>query len=35
VALAGRVDGVVDVVDQLTPQMPDSPDTIPVRSLLF
>jgi CBS domain-containing protein len=30
-----RVEGVVDVVDQLTWLVSDRPDTIPVRSLLF
>jgi hypothetical protein len=29
-----RVEGVVDVQDRLTWQVPDRPDTIPVRPLL-
>jgi CBS domain-containing protein len=35
VALTSRTDGVVDVVDGLSWQVQDRPDTIPVRSLLF
>jgi CBS domain-containing protein len=35
VARTHGVEGVVDVVDRLTWQVPDRPDTIPVRSLLF
>ena len=35
VALTSRTEGVVDVVDRLTWQVQDRPDTIPVRSLLF
>ena len=35
VAYTHRVEGVVDVVDRLTWQAPDRPDTMPVRSLLF
>ena len=35
VALASRTEGVVDVVDRLSWQVQDRPDTIPVRSLLF
>jgi len=33
-ALVSRIEGVVDVVDRLTWQVPDRPDTIPVRDLL-
>jgi len=35
VALTSRTEGVVDVVDGLSWQVQDRPDTIPVRSLLF
>lgn len=35
VARTRGVEGVVDVVDRLTWQVQDRPDTIPVRSLLF
>jgi CBS domain-containing protein len=35
VALTSRTQGVVDVVDRLSWQVQDRPDTIPVRSLLF
>jgi osmotically-inducible protein OsmY len=35
VALTSRTEGVVDVVDRLSWQVQDRPDTIPVRSLLF
>ena len=35
VALTSRTEGVVDVVDRLTWQVPDRPETIPARSLLF
>ena len=35
VALTSRTEGVVDVVDRLSWQVEDRPDTIPVRSLLF
>jgi osmotically-inducible protein OsmY len=35
VAHTHGVEGVVDVVDRLTWQVQDRPDTIPVRSLLF
>ena len=35
VALTSRTEGVVDVIDRLTWQVPDRPDTIPVRSLLY
>jgi CBS domain-containing protein len=34
VALVSRIEGVVDVVDQLSWQVPDSPETMPVRDLL-
>ena len=34
VEMARRVEGVVDVVDELTWQVPDRPETIPVRDLL-
>ena len=35
VAMTSRTEGVVDVVDRLSWQVQDRPDTIPVRSLLF
>jgi osmotically-inducible protein OsmY len=35
VALTSRTEGVVDVVERLSWQVQDRPDTIPVRSLLF
>jgi CBS domain-containing protein len=34
VEMVGRVEGVVDVVDELTWQVPDRPETIPTRDLL-
>ena len=34
VAMVHRVEGVVDVVDRLTWQVADRPETIPVRDLL-
>ena len=34
VEMVRRVEGVVDVVDELTWQVPDRPETIPVRDLL-
>ena len=34
VALVGRIEGVVAVVDELTWKVPDRPETIPVRDLL-
>jgi CBS domain-containing protein len=34
VALVSRIEGVVDVVDQLNWRVPDSPETMPARDLL-
>jgi hypothetical protein len=34
VEMVRRMEGVVDVVDELTWQVPDRPETIPVRDLL-